>query len=178
MVYREIKLPESKLSDGKTGNKIIKLVGAIKDKDARKKLADEMSVTEEKGEAMGTPTEVLAVPIDTFEDYNYRIQIVKKSAYEKSQSIEEAKRMEYANWRLSLAQVVPLDAEALIAWVDETYDIEEGQFKPKQTPQQGQQNQAIQNMQNDGQQPENPQSKPAQNNAPLGGRALSNVARQ
>lgn len=160
LMYREIKLADVTLSDGRTGNKIIRLIGDIKSKDAKKKLQDEMSVKEEQGELTGTPTEVIAVPINTFFDYNYRIQIVKNSSYEKTQAIESSKRTSYANWRLSLAQVAPVDTEKLIEWVDEAYEIEEGQFKPKNNPQQGQQQQQLAQMQQDGQTPPPPMQQP------------------
>jgi hypothetical protein len=96
---------------------------------------------------MGIPTEVIAVPINTFYDYNYRIQIVRNSSFEKTQSIENAKRMAYANWRLSLAQVSPVDTDKLIQWVENSFDIEEGQFEPTPSQKQAQQQQALQAMQ-------------------------------
>jgi hypothetical protein len=147
LMYREIKIPDATLSNGQTGTKIIKLVGDVKTKDKRKKLEDEMSVIEATGEHMGIPTEVIAVPINTFYDYNYRIQIVRNSSFEKTQSIENAKRMAYANWRLSLAQVSPVDTDKLIQWVENSFDIEEGQFKPTPSQKQAQQQQALQAMQ-------------------------------
>ena len=175
LVYREIKIPDTQLSDGRTGNKIIKLIGSVKTKDERKKLEDSMSVTEEQGESTGVPTEVLAVPINTFEDYNYRIQIVKNSSYEKNQTIDQASRMEYANWRLSLAQVVPVDAQGVVEYVEEAYDIEADRFKPKQNAQQNQQAQQLQQLNEQGG-PAGGQVTPAQQSAPLAGKTLSQVS--
>ena len=39
---------------------------------------------ESKGEIRGTPTEALAISIDTFYDFNNSVQVVKYSSYEKN----------------------------------------------------------------------------------------------
>jgi hypothetical protein len=133
LMYREISLPDSKLSDGKTGNKVIKMVdGAdVKNENDKKKLEDDLSVIEEMGEQGGMPTEAIAISIDSFRDYNTRVQVVKNSSYEHNQLLDRAERMEYANWRLGIAQMAPVDFEELIKWVDESYDIDSDKFKPK-----------------------------------------------
>jgi hypothetical protein len=136
LVYRDIKESGVKLSDGSTGNRIIKLTGELND-DERAQMADDLSVIEAQGELSGTPTEALAIQVDTLYDWNYDIQIVPYSSYEKNQALDQAARQEYANWRLSLAQTVPVDAEKLIEWVDESYDVDSDQFKPQQLAQPG-----------------------------------------
>ena len=111
--------------------------------DTRTKIADDLSVLEEMGELSGTPTEALAVPISMFQDYNYQIQIVKNSSYERNQALDQAIRQDYAQWRLSLAQIVPVNARALIEWVNEAYEIPADTFEIAQNQTMGQQQQNI-----------------------------------
>lgn len=133
LVYRDVKLSSVELSDGSQGNRIVKLVdGEALQKDKLQTLQDEMSVLEEQGAIAGVNTEALALNIDTFQDYNFSIQVVKNSSYERNQILDQAQRHEYANWRLSLAQAVPVDAKELVKWVDESYDIDTNRFEPKQ----------------------------------------------
>lgn len=137
MVYRDVTLENVKLQDGRTGNKVIKLIdNQSLTKDKKKALEDELSVTEEMGESTGTPTEALAMSIDTFYDYNIKIQVVKASSYERNQMLDRAERLEYANWRLQLAQIAPVNVEEVIKYVDESYDIDSDRFKSEQQPQQ------------------------------------------
>jgi hypothetical protein len=89
------------------------------------------------GYLSGVPTEALNIAVDTFTDYNYSIQIVKKSSYEQTSILDQAQRQDFANWRLSLAQIAPIDAPKLVDWVSESYDdFDPYEFKPKQQPQQ------------------------------------------
>ena len=101
----------------------------IKNDDRRKKIADDLSVLEEMGELSGTPTEAIAVPVSMFNDYNNQVQIVKNSSYERNQTLDQAMRQDYAQWRLSLAQLVPVNAKALIEWVNEAYEIPPDTFE-------------------------------------------------
>lgn len=128
LMYREIKVSGVKLENGKEGQKIIKLVGKIKP-DERERLADELSVTEAMGEIQGIPTEALVVAVDTFSDYNYSIQIIKNSSYQKNSVLDQSERMEFINWRLSLAQIAPLDGKKLVKWGEEAWDIDVDQFE-------------------------------------------------
>ena len=152
MMYRTIVLPNSKLQDGRTGNRVIKLVDntEISDENKRKKLSDELSHIEQMGEdgqeeidqstklpkmgPAGVPTEAVAMSIDAFDNFNLKIQVVKNSSYERNQMLDRAERLEYANWRLQLANVAPPNVDELIRWVDESYDIDSDRFKAPQQP--------------------------------------------
>jgi hypothetical protein len=138
LMYREIRLPETTLSNGKQGQKILQLTGkTITNPDKRKQIGDELSQKEAMGYLSGVPTEALNIAVDTFTDYNYSIQIVKKSSYEQTSILDQAQRQDFANWRLSLAQIAPIDAPKLVDWVSESYeDFDPDEFKPKQQPQQ------------------------------------------
>ncbi len=134
LAYRDIQLSGVKLSDGRTGNKIIHLIDgdSINTKDKRKKLEDDLSTTEVAGDLKGTPTEALALSIDSFSDFNHMVQIVRYSSFEKNQALDQASRMEFANWRLSkpLMQVAPLkNPQGLIDWVEESFDVDTEQFE-------------------------------------------------
>lgn len=172
LLYRDIKLSNISLEGEKTGNRIIKFVDTPKTEDERMKLADELSVTEAMGEEAGMPTEALAVAVDTFKDYNFDIQIVKNSSYEKNRILDQASRQEYANWRLSMQQFnVPVDAQELVNWVDESYDVDSERFKPKQS--QGAPGQPAQPQQGAEQPPQGMQ--PAKTMAPKNLPAMSGV---
>lgn len=146
LVYKDIKLNNVELHDGRTGSRIIKLVDPdmAKNPDTRQKMADDLSVLEEMGEQSGVPTEALAVPVSMFDDFNMQVQIVKNSSYERNQALDQAMRQDYAQWRLSLAQIVPVNAKALVEWVDESYDIDTSRFDVTQQQTQQQQQQQIQ----------------------------------
>lgn len=132
LVYRDVRLTNMKLSDGKTGEKQIKIIEHPTGEDERQNIADQLSVAEEAEELKGNHLEALAVDVDTFYDYNLSVQIVRNSSYEKNQALDQASRLEYANWRLSLAQFAPLDVKALIDWVNESWDIDQEQFEIQQ----------------------------------------------
>lgn len=136
MLYRDVRLSGVKLSDGRTGERIIKLVPKPATPDERKKLEDDMAVTEAMGDVTNTPTEVLAVSVDTFYDYNFDIQIIRASSFEKNAALDQAARMEFANWRLPLIQIAPADPSKIVGWVEESFDIDTEQFKAEQKPQQ------------------------------------------
>lgn len=134
LLYRDVQLSGVKLSDGRTGDKIIHLIDgdSIKTKDDRVRLEDELSMTEVKGDLSGTPTEALALSVDIFSDYNHMVQVVRYSSWEKNQALDQAARMEFANWRLSppLMQVAPLkNPQGLIDWVEESFDVDTEQFE-------------------------------------------------
>lgn len=143
LIYRDIKLNDVELSNGKRGSKLIKLVdeNTAMNPDERQKMADHLSVLETAGEMSGTPTEALAVPIQMFENHNYQVQIVKSSSFERNQALDQAMRQEYAQWRLSLAQIVPVNAKELVRWVDEAYDVDPERFAVDQNQQNAQQQQ-------------------------------------
>ena len=131
LFYRDVRLNSVRLSDGKVGNKYIKLVDSPKTPDERQTLADDLSVMEAMGEVNGTPTEALAVAVDTFSDYNYSVQVIKASSFEENAALDQASRMEFANWRLPLVQVAPADSAKIVEWVEESFDIDQDQFKPE-----------------------------------------------
>jgi transcriptional regulator with XRE-family HTH domain len=151
LTYRDISLPNSKLSNGEEGTKIIQLTNnaELKDSNKRKKLQDDMSRKEAMSEHMGTKAEVLAINVDSFLNYNYRVQVVKNSSYEHNQMLDRAERMELANWLISMMQMgVPIDATEITKYVLNTYDASIDQFlkkgggptmgQPGQPPQPGQ----------------------------------------
>lgn len=148
LFYRTVTLNDTKLSDGKTGTKIIKLVDedALED-NKRKQLEDELSVLEEMGDMNGTPTEAIAIPVSMFDNdsYDLQVQVVKSSSYQKMQALEQAERQDYAQWRLAMAPYAPLDALELVKYVDEAYDIDTERFTSK-AQQQPQMNPAMAGM--------------------------------
>ena len=136
-LLRDIRLDDVPLSDGRTGTKIIKLVGdETKNPDERAKLADELSVKEAMGDVLHQPVEALAVPIDSFYDHNFSVQIVKNSSYEQNQSLEQALRHDYAQWRIDLKGSIgfPVNVEELVRWVDESYSIDTDRFEGQPEP--------------------------------------------
>lgn len=138
LVYRDIRLDNTRLSDGKMGSKVMKLIdnSHVATPDMKQNLQDNLSVTEAMGEELGTPTEALAVSVDTFYDYNFEVEVVTNSSFQKNEILDQASRMEFANWRLSLAQIAPVDVSELVKWVEESYDIDTERFAMK--PQMGQ----------------------------------------
>lgn len=132
LAYRKVQITDTKLSDGRKGNRVIKLISdEHKNPDSRAKLADELSVHEVMGEMNGTPTEAIAISIDTFDDFNNAVQVVKFSSYQRNQAIDQASRMEFANWRSLMAQQgIPLkNPQGLVEYVEEAFDIDTDQFE-------------------------------------------------
>lgn len=152
LAYRDIHVPNTKLSDGRKGTKVVKIIGGEHENpDDRAKLADELSVTEMMGEAQGIPTEAIAISADLFQDFDVSVQVIPNSSLKRNQALEQAARMELANWRFSIAQVVPIpNPEGLVKWVEEPFDIDDSQFEDPPANQQGQ-----------------PQQTPAQQQAPM-----------
>jgi hypothetical protein len=154
LLYREIVLPETKLESGNTGTKVIKLIDneTTKDKNKMKKLQDDMFIDEirmsdeEMPQMDGTyegvksvqkylnnlGTNIMAINVDSFYDYNMRIQVVKNSTHQKNQMLDRAEKMEYAQFRLNSAQIAPVNAQELMKWVDESYDIDSDRFMVKE----------------------------------------------
>lgn len=163
MLYREIVIPNTKLSNGNTGTKVIKLIDneTANDKNKSKKLSDDMfseelsamdmapemdlnsleGVQKLKKHLSSLPKEVMAINVESFYDYNTKIQVVKNSSHQKNQMMDRAERMEYANWRLNpqLAQQAPVNAVEVVKWVNESYDIDSSRFEAvaQNTPQPG-----------------------------------------
>ncbi len=145
LVYRDVKLSDVPLADGRKGNKVIKLIDSTVTPDEKQQMADELSVLEEVGTLQGAPTEALALPVSMFNDYNYQVQIVKNSSYEHNQALDQAMRQEFAQWRIPLAMspapgvppAAPADVGKIVSWVEEAYDvpIEEFELQPGQQPQ-------------------------------------------
>ena len=132
LIYKEARLYDSSLSDGRTGTKIIKMVDdSMMDDNERMTLQNDLSIMEEMGEATGTPTEALAVPISMFDNFDIQVEIVKNSSYERNQTLDQAARQEYAQWRMMMAPYAPVDTAELVKWVDEAYDIDTERFTPK-----------------------------------------------
>lgn len=154
MTFRDIQLTNVPLSDGKQGNKVIKIIGEDLTDDSRTKIADQLSETEVAGEINGTPTEAIAIHIDTFNDFNWSVEIEKNSAFQRNQILDQAQRQDYAQWRMAMSQMgAPVDTKALVEWVDEAYDAPD--FTPEQP--QGQ----------PGQQPGQPQTPQQNQNNPM-----------
>jgi hypothetical protein len=131
MTFRDIQLSDVKLSDGRKGTKIIKLIGdEHKNPSKRAALQDELSVKEMMGEENGTPTQAIAVSIDTFQDFNNDVQVVKRSSYEKNQALDQATKMEFAQFRLGLQELLPIaNPKGFIEWLEESWDIDSEQFE-------------------------------------------------
>lgn len=162
MAYRDIKVSNTKLSDGRKGTKIVTIIGdEHKNPDKRQKLADKLSVDEMAGEEQGIPTEALAISADIFQDYDVNVQVIRNSTLQRNEALDQATRMELANWRISIAQVVPIpNPEGLVEWVEESFDVDKSQFEEppagqaQQNPAQAQQmmQQGMLPQQNGGQQ--------------------------
>lgn len=131
MVYRDVQLNNVDLGQGKKGMRNIKLINNdhIGTPDKRKQLEDQLSQSEVMGTLSGVPTQSLAVSVDTFFDYNMSIVVVTNSSYKQNQALTQATRMEFANWRIPLAQVAPLNMQGLISWVESPFDIDEDEFE-------------------------------------------------
>ncbi len=143
LLFRDITLHNTRLSNGKMGTKIIKLTDKLTPS-KRKEMADNLSVMEATGDETGTPTEAIAIDINTFDDYNLEVQVIKNSSYEKNYVLQQSKRMEFANWRLGLAQVAPVNAPEIVKWVEEAFDdIEADKFEGTPGPQQAMAAQAV-----------------------------------
>ena len=135
LTYRDISIPDSKLKSGDVGTKIIQLYNneATSTPDKKKKLQDEMAKKEAISHMNGTKAETLGVNVDSFMNYNYRIQVVKNSSYEHNQMLDRAERVEYANWRISMMQSgAGCNIDELVKWVDESYDVDSTRFEAKQ----------------------------------------------
>ncbi len=137
LAYRDIQLSDTKLSDGRKGTRIIKLMDGndLGNADNKQKVADDLSVIEAKGDISGSPVEALALSVDSFDDFNNSVQVVKASSYERNQATDQASRMQFAQWRISMAQVVPIpNPKELIAWVEEAFDIDTDRFEAGGAP--------------------------------------------
>lgn len=180
MTFRDVNLTNVDLSDGRKGNRYIKLVGdEYKNPDERTKLADDLSVKEEMGEMNGQPTEALAISVDTFTDYNFMVQVVRNSSYEQNKALDQASRTEFLQTRVALAQVIPIpNPEGLIRWWEEAWDInpsdfEEAPANAQQPP--GPPQQPGMPGQPQGQQPSQP-APGGQPQSPIGSQALQSLA--
>ena len=177
LFYRDVKLSDVTLSNGKKGSRVIKLIDGDLNPDEKQRIADELSVLEETGNIQGTPTEALSVPVQMFNDYDYQIQIVKNSSYEHNQALDQAMRQDFAQWRIPLAMsqapgvppVAPADIPKIVNWVEESYDVPSEEFAaqpqvqaPVQAPQPGQ----PQPGQQPGAQPQPAQARPTTQLAP------------
>ena len=132
--YKQVKVPNSTLEDGKKGTKVISLINRPNPEE-RQQVADELSVTEAMGDITNTPTEAIAVSVESFQDFDLSVQVIRNSSYEKNSILDQAAKQEFANWRLGVAQLAPVDAPALVRWVEEAYDVDQDQFTPKGQPQ-------------------------------------------
>lgn len=149
LAYRDILLPDTTLSDGRKGSKIIKIIGnEHKNPDKRQKLADSLSVMEMAGEEQGIPTEAMALSADIFQDFDTNVQVIRDSSLRRNQALDQASRMELANWRISIAQAAPIpNPEGLVEWVEESFGVDKSQFEEPPSGQQMNQNPAAQQAQ-------------------------------
>jgi hypothetical protein len=128
LAYRDIKLSNYDLSNGKKGTKVIKIV-ENPNAEAKMNLENELSVMEAQGEITGTPTEALALVVDTFADYNFEVQIITNSSYQRSSVLDQKTRQEFAAWRIALLPIAPCDVAKLLKWVEEPMDIPVEEFE-------------------------------------------------
>jgi hypothetical protein len=149
LAYRDVKLSDYQLSNGKKGTKLIKIIESPNDEE-RANLENELSVTEAQGELTGTPTEALAIVVDTFTDYNFEVQIITNSSYQRSSVLDQKGRQEFAAWRIALQPIVPCDVAKLVKWVEEPMDIPTQEFE-LENPQAQQNPMMQQGMQQTGQ---------------------------
>ncbi len=131
LIYRDIKLSDAELSDGRTGTKLIKIIGdEHQNPDQRETLANDLSVMEMAGEEQGIPTEALALSADIFQDFEVNVQVVKNSSFERNQALEQASRSEFVTARVALAQFAPIpNPKGLVEWWEEAYDVDPAQFE-------------------------------------------------
>lgn len=168
LVYRDIKLPDTELSDGRKGAKVIKIIGdEHKNPDKKQKLADHLSVLEASGEEIGIPTEALAISADIFQDFDTNVQVVKNSSFERNQALEQASRSEFVNARLAMAQLVPIgNPKGLVEWWEKAYDVDPSEFEDAPAGQaqgQPQGQNSLQALMQGGQPPQQPpQGQPPQ----------------
>ena len=134
LAYRDVKLTNYDLSSGKKGNKVIKIVENPNEEE-KASLENELSVIETQGEMNGIPTEALALVVDTFGDYNFEVQIVTNSSYQRSSVLDQKARQEFAAWRIALQQFIPCDLAKLIKWVEEPLDVPVDEFEMAEQPQ-------------------------------------------
>lgn len=133
MLFRDIRLMGVKLPDGKMGNKVIKLVDGVKNEDDKKQLQDDLAVQEASADIQGQPTQFLALDISTLFDYNMSVSIVRNSSYQRNETLDQASRREYFQFRVEAAQLgVPADMNELVKYVDEAFDVDSSRFEPKQ----------------------------------------------
>lgn len=130
MLYRDVRLDGTKLRSGKQGSRVIKLVNGVKNADEKKKLQDDMSVLEAKAELQGQHLEVLALDISTFNDFDMGVSVVRNSSYEKNETLDQAVRREYFQFRVEAAQLgVPCNMPELVNWVSESFDVDASRFE-------------------------------------------------
>jgi hypothetical protein len=141
LAYRDIKLSNVELSDGRKGNKIVKIIGSEHtNPDTNQQIADNLSTIELMGEEQGIPTEALAISADIFQDFETNVQVIKNSSFERNQALEQASRNEFVQARMAMAQMQPIgNLKGLIEWWEESYDIDPSEFEEPSTDQQLQQ---------------------------------------
>lgn len=174
LIYRDVRLTDTDLGGGRKGSKVIKLFGSEKlSSDEQRQIEDDLSVIEAMGQQSGQETQALALNVDTFSDYNISVQIIKNSSFSKNQALDQASRMEYAQWRLSILQLSPLKVNDLVRWVDESYDVDSDRWEFSDEELAQQQAQQAQAPQPGGGAPGSPQqpSAPSSPNQPQPGPA-------
>lgn len=143
LIYKVISLDDRELSEEynndngmmQNGGRVIKLTEGVSPEDEERMSIENFEI-EEKAKEMGTNLEVLSIDIAIFENFRYVLKTVKNSSYEKNQVIDQAKRQDYANWRIGLSKALPANMEELVGWVNEAYDLMPDEFNadmPQQT---------------------------------------------
>ena len=185
LAYREVQLSDVKLSDGRKGNRVIKLIDgdSIKNSDDRAKLQDELSVTEMKGEVKGVPTEAFAslhrhVPGFQQHGAGGEVQFLREEPGDRPGIKDGVRQLEIepADHAGSAAQ----EPQGLIDFVEEAFDIDTDQFETAAPGQVGQMGQQPNPMQQQGQPQQGGTGKPqvlAQNNptSAIGQNALNQM---
>ncbi len=120
----------------------------------------------------GIPTEALALSADIFQDFDVNVQAVKDSSIKRNQALDQASRLELANWRISVAQVSPIpNPEGLIEWVEESFGVDKTQFEEPPAGASLQPNaQQQQNVMQQGQLPQQGGQPGGQANPQMGGK--------
>lgn len=133
--YKMITLDDRKLSDGKTGTKVVSVYGTKEELPTR----DELDIQEEVAKLQGMEVEKVAITSEYIRNINLNIAIIPESSFEQSRSLKLALEVEYIQ---TIGQFFPQKlqeyGEALFRNLNEVYDKDPTLFEQKeqQQPQQ------------------------------------------
>lgn len=124
--YRLIQLDGQKLSDGKTGTKIVGVVGSKDELPTKRQLR----VDKEKNRLQGLDTEKTVITTDYIRNITLDVMVIPESSFEQSRSLELAMQTEYIK---TVATLFPAKfqefSDVLFRELNETYDKDLSQFE-------------------------------------------------